>query len=73
MLTLSAAQKVLLIALAHEETGMFDAAYRSRHSLGVPSTVNSAKKKLLEDGIIESSDGSFCVADPMFAEYLRGK
>ena len=35
---------------SREGTDEFDAAYRSRHSLGVPSTVNSAKKKLFEDG-----------------------
>ncbi len=71
MLSFSASQKALLIALSREGTDEFDAAYRSRHSLGVPSTVNSAKKKLLEDGVIESVDGRCCVADPLFAEYLR--
>ena len=57
-------QKKLLIALAHERTREFDDAYRTRYRLGAPSTVNSAKKKLMEDGYIEQSDGKYCVADP---------
>ena len=71
MLSLSSAQKALLIALAREQTSAFNSAYRLRHSLGQSSTVNSAKKKLLEDGILETDDGRCHVADPLFAEYLR--
>ena len=71
MLTLSSSQKALLIALAREHTATFDSAYRLRHSLGLSSTVNSAKKKLLEDGVLETDDGRCHVADPLFAEYLR--
>ena len=71
MLTLSSSQKALLIALAREQTATFDSAYRLRHSLGLSSTVNSAKKKLLEDGVLETDDGRCHVADPLFAEYLR--
>lgn len=71
MLTLSAIQKKLLLALAKEETDEFDGQYRSRHSLGASSSVNSAKKKLLEDGHIDLIDGQCRIADPLFAEYLR--
>ncbi len=71
MLTLSVSQKKLLIALARERTDEFDNAYRRRYSLGVSSTVNSAKTKLMEDGLIERSDGRFVVADPFFAQFLR--
>ena len=71
LLTLSVSQKKLLIALARERTGEFGDAYRRRHGLGVSSTVNSAKAKLMEDGIVELSDGQYVVADPFFAQFLR--
>ena len=71
MLTLSVSQKKLLIALARERTAEFDDAYRRRHALGVSSTVNSAKSKLMEDGHIERLDGKYVVADPFFAQFLR--
>jgi hypothetical protein len=71
MLSFSVAQKQLLIALSREETKEFDAEYRSRHGLGAPSTVNSAKKKLVEDGYIEHVGGMCCISDPLFAGYLR--
>ena len=71
MLTLSVSQKKLLIALARERTGEFGDAYRRRYALGVSSTVNSAKAKLMEDGIIELYDGRYAVADPFFAQFLR--
>ena len=71
MLAFSIAQKKLLIALAKETTDKFDAEYRDKYGLGASSTVNSAKKKLLEDGHIEQI-GKICrLSDPFFAEYLR--
>lgn len=72
MLTFSSAQKKLLIALAHEHTREFDDDYRSRYLLGASSTVNSAKKILIEYGHIECTEGKYCVADPYFARFLRG-
>ena len=71
MLTLSVSQKKLLIALARERTDEFGDAYRRRYALGVSSTVNSSKAKLMEDGLIELSDGQYVVADPFFAQFLR--
>ena len=71
MLTLSVSQKKLLIALARERTDEFGDAYRRRYALGVSSTVNSAKAKLMEDGLIERSGGQYVVADPFFAQFLR--
>jgi hypothetical protein len=35
--------------------------------------VNSAKVKLLEDGLIEVYDGRYVVADPFFAQFLRSE
>ena len=72
MLTFSTAQKKLLVALSQERTRVFDDAYRTKYRLGMSSTVNSTKKKLMENGYVEIFDGEYCVADPFFAEYLRG-
>ena len=71
MLSFSTAQKKLLVALSQEVTSEFDDAYRAKYRLGVSSTVNSTKKKLMENGYIEMSDGKYCVADPLFAAYLK--
>ena len=71
MLSFSTAQKKLLVALAQERAREFDDSYRIRYRLGASSTVNSTKKKLMENGFIEMSDGKYCVADPFFAEFLR--
>ena len=71
MLAFSSAQKALLVALAREPAGRFDDAYRVRHALGPSSTVNSAKKILLEGGFVEQIDGQCALADPFFAEFLR--
>lgn len=71
MLTFSVAQRKLLVALARETTREFDDAYRNRHQLGPSSTVNSSKRKLLEDGHIEQFATECRIADPFFAEFLR--
>lgn len=71
MLAFSPAQKKLLLALAREETEEFDEKYRRRYLLGVSSSVNSAKKKLLEDGHLDVINGKCRIADPFFAEYLK--
>lgn len=71
MLNFSTAQKKLLVALANENTREFDDAYRRRHLLGPSSTVNSAKRKLIEDGHIEQFPEGCRIADPFLAEYLR--
>jgi len=71
MLTFSMAQKKLLVALANENTREFDDVYRKRFQLGPSSTVNSAKRKLMEDGHIEQFASECRIADPFFAEFLR--
>ena len=71
MLNFSTAQKKLLVALANERTREFDDAYRRRHLLGPSSTVNSSKRKLIEDGHIEQFPEGCRIADPFLAEYLR--
>ena len=71
MLSFSTAQKKLLIAVARERTREFDEAYRKRHALGASSTVNSSKKKLVEDGHLEQMPDGCSLSDPFFAEFLR--
>jgi len=71
MLTLSVAQKKLLVALANESTREFSDDYRRKYVLGSSSTVNSAKRKLIEDGHVEQFASGCRIADPFFAEYLR--
>ena len=70
MLTFSSTQKKLLIALARERVRSFDESYRRRHALGISSTVNSAKTKLMEDGHIDLSDDRYTVSDPFFRHFL---
>ena len=45
--------------------------YRRRFRLGPSSTVNSAKRKLIEDGHVEQFKSECRIADPFFAEFLR--
>ena len=52
------------------DTHEFDDAYRRRFRLGPSSTVNSARRKLVEDGHIELFESECQIADPVFAEFL---
>jgi len=63
--------KSSLEALANERIREFDDSYRRWYALGPSSTVNSAKRKLMEDGHIEQVDGECMAADSFFAKYLR--
>lgn len=68
----SESQCELLSALAIEPTERFDGNYRDRHNLGGSSTVNTALKLLLESGDVDFVEGKNRIADPLFAEFLRG-
>ena len=70
MEALSASQRTLVTALAHETTGEFSEDYRKRRGLGVYTTVTSAAKTLLDRGLVECEAGVYRVADPFFAAYL---
>ena len=67
----SPSQRILLTALARESTSQFSTEYRERHSLGVPSTVHTALKVLIESGVVETSAGRYYVGDPFFARFIR--
>ena len=68
---LSAAQRPLVEAFAHEPTGRFDADYRDRYRLGGVSTVHSAIRSLMKKGVIDSVKGVYGIVDPFFARYVR--
>ena len=68
---LSAAQRPLVEAFAHEPAGWFDADYRDRYRLGGVSTVHSAIRSLMKKGVIDSVKGVYGIVDPFFARYVR--
>ena len=68
---LSNAKRSLVDALAEEPVSGFDEQYRKRHGLPVSSTLHTALKELVDDGIVETSSGKYRLSDPMFALYIR--
>ena len=71
MESLSAHQRSLVFALAHEETEVFSDDYRARHSLGQYTTVKSAASVLMDRGLLECENGFYRVADPFFISFLN--
>ena len=71
MESLSAHQRTLVFALAHEETEVFSDDYRARHSLGQYTTVKSAASVLMDRGLLECENGFYRVADPFFISFLN--
>ncbi len=68
---LSDAKRALVRALAKEPTRTFDMRYRQRHSLPVYSTLHSAARELIDDGVVESDATGYRLGDPLFARYVR--
>lgn len=68
---LSNAKRALVDALAAEPIQGFDEQYRIRHSLPVSSTLHTALKELIDEGVVDSSSGVYHLSDPMFARYIR--
>jgi hypothetical protein len=67
---MSNAKRNVVDALAAEPTSVFDERYRERHSLPVSSTLHTALKELVDDGVVESVAGEYRLSDPMFANYI---
>ena len=68
---LAPSRRALAEALAVEPTGLFDEKYRSRHGVGVTSTVHSALEHLVDSGLVESDKKGYFIGDPIFALYIR--
>ena len=57
-------------ALAAEPVGEFSTEYRTRHSLGVSSTVHTALLRIIDAGIVESDESGYHIGDPFFARAI---
>ena len=68
---LAEAQYSLVEALAAEPVARLDEGYRKRHRLGNLSTLHSAIRGLLRRGVIDVIKGTYVMADPFFARYIR--
>ena len=68
---LAEAQHSLVEALAAEPVGRLDESYRKRHRLASLSTLHSAIRGLLRRGVIDVIKGTYVMADPFFARYVR--
>jgi AAA+ ATPase superfamily predicted ATPase len=68
---LAAGQRVLLEALAREPGRPLSAAYRARHRLAGPSSIQTALKALLDRELVEREpDGGYRVMEPFLTEWL---
>ncbi|HEY0387546.1 MAG TPA: ATP-binding protein [Gaiellales bacterium] len=65
-------QRLILRALAAEPGHLLAAAYRARHRLGTPSTVQYAAGTLVEDELIgKDSGGAYRIVEPFLADWIR--
>jgi uncharacterized protein len=68
---LSAGQRVLLEALAREPGRPLSGAYRGRHRLAGPSSIQTALRALVERELVEREpDGAYRVMEPFLTEWL---
>src|ERR1700761_1589596 len=68
---LAAGQRVLLEALVREPGRPLSAAYRDRHQLAAPSSIQVALKALVDRELVErEADGGYRVMEPFLAEWL---
>lgn len=67
----SKGQRTTLLALAKEPLRPMDDAYRRRHKLPAPSTVQKALEALLADELVEKErPGDYRIAEPFLAEWI---
>lgn len=67
----SAAQKLLLQALAVEPGRPLTSAYRSRHELPSSATVQTAVRALQQRELVGMRAGSMTIIEPFFAAWIR--
>ena len=69
--SLPESQRLVARAIAQEPVAQFSEDYRARHFLPLPSTVNTAVRRLVDDSRIDSLDGIYRLIDPLLAHHLR--
>lgn len=69
--SLPESQRLVARAIAQEPVAQFSEDYRARHFLPLPSTVNTAIRRLVDDSRIDSLDGVYRIVDPLLAHHLR--
>lgn len=67
----SAAQKLVLQALAEEPGRPFTGEYRRRHNLPAPTNVQKALGALEKQEIVTGRDGFYGIVEPFLAEWLQ--
>ena len=71
MAGLSESKRAILLALATEPTAVFSDEYRHAHALPVSSTLHTALKELVEEGLVTTDESGHRLADPFFLRYVR--
>ena len=67
----SRGQRTTLLALAKEPLRPMDDAYRRRHKLPAPSTIQKALETLIEDElVVKERPGDYRILEPFYAEWL---
>jgi hypothetical protein len=67
----SRAQRTTLLALAREPLRPMDGAYRLRHRLPAPSTVQKALERLVDDELVaKERPGGYRIAEPFLREWI---
>jgi AAA+ ATPase superfamily predicted ATPase len=66
-----ASQRTLLIALAREAGHPLAEAYRARHNLRAPSTIQSSIKSLVKQEILSAEGGYVQICEPFYAEWIQ--
>jgi hypothetical protein len=68
----SRAQRTTLLALAREPLRPMDGAYRQRHKLPAPSTVQKALERLVDDELVaKERPGGYRIAEPFLREWIE--
>jgi len=71
---LAGKQRELATALSKTPGGnVYSQDFIARHDLGSPSSIQTALEALEKKGILERENGSYCLSDVLFAEWIRRK
>ena len=67
----SVSKKQLLTALSTNGENIFSESYRRAHRLPSSATLQRAEKGLVNDGVIDKTDGEHFITDPFFKIFLQ--